>query len=77
MASAPARRPGSLLPSLPPERAERFAKKILEACQLIREEHYLKPSEAQLLDLGIHGFYKRLREPVPADILRRPRLHVP
>ena len=56
---------------LPREDAEKYAKKVLELCDTVREEHFIEPGIARLLDLGIHGMYECLREPIPNDIARR------
>ncbi len=64
------RKPVEIVP-LDRKAAEKYADKVLELCDVIHEAHYLAPDVARLLDLGIRGLYDRLREPTPADIVRR------
>jgi C-terminal peptidase prc len=45
-----------------------YASKVMDAIKIVREEHVKVVSSAQMLDWGIKGLYRRLEEPIPADI---------
>jgi C-terminal peptidase prc len=48
--------------------AVRYAKKVMEVVDLIRDKHIKKVTSAELVVWAVRGLYRRLDEPVPAEV---------
>ncbi len=45
-----------------------YADKVMEAIRIIRENHVKVTTNAQLIDWGVEGLYRRLEETIPAEV---------
>ncbi len=56
---------------LAPEAARAYAGKVMEAVQLVRENHVLAPSSAQFVAWSIEELFAHLDETIPSDLAAR------